>query len=65
VAANQTWAVDFIHDSLSSGRRFRAFAVLDEWSRKAAAPLDCQSDFGYVQQGCRPALVSEAFQRFE
>jgi putative transposase len=28
VAADQTWAVDFIHDSLISGRHFRAFAVL-------------------------------------
>ena len=37
VAANQTWAVDFIHDSLISGRRFRAFAVLDEWSRESLA----------------------------
>jgi putative transposase len=32
VAANQTWAVDFIHDSLISGRHFRAFAVLDQWA---------------------------------
>jgi putative transposase len=37
VAPNQTWAVDFIHDSLRSGRRFRAFAVLDEWSRESLA----------------------------
>ena len=37
VAANQTWAVDFIHDSLISGRRFRAFAVLDQWSRESLA----------------------------
>jgi putative transposase len=37
VAANQTWVVDFIHDSLMSGRRFRAFAVLDEWSRESLA----------------------------
>jgi putative transposase len=37
VAANQTWAVDFVHDSLISGRRFRAFAVLDEWSRESLA----------------------------
>ncbi len=37
VAANQTWAVDFIHDSLISGRRFRAFVVLDEWSRESLA----------------------------
>jgi putative transposase len=36
-AANQTWAVDFIHDSLISGRRFRAFAVLDQWSRESLA----------------------------
>jgi putative transposase len=37
VAANQTWAVDFIHDSLISGRRFRAFAVLDQLSRESLA----------------------------
>jgi putative transposase len=37
VAANQTWAVDFIHDSLISGRHFRAFAVLDQWSRESLA----------------------------
>ena len=37
VAANQIWAVDFIHDSLSNGRRFRAFAVLDQWSRESLA----------------------------
>jgi len=37
LAANQTWAVDFIHDRLISGRRFRAFAVLDEWSRESLA----------------------------
>jgi putative transposase len=37
VAANQTWAVDFIHDSLISGRRLRAFAVLDQWSRASLA----------------------------
>jgi transposase InsO family protein len=37
VAPNQTWAVDFIHDSLFNGRRFRAFAVLDEWSRESLA----------------------------
>ena len=37
VAANQTGAVDFIHDSLMSGWRFRAFAVLDKWSRESLA----------------------------
>jgi putative transposase len=37
VAANQTWAVDFIHDSLTNGRHFRAVAVLDQWSRESLA----------------------------
>ena len=37
MAAIQTWAVDFIHDSLSRSRRFRAFAVLDEWGRESLA----------------------------
>jgi putative transposase len=37
VAANQTLAVDFIHDSLISGRRFRAFAALDQRSRESLA----------------------------
>ncbi len=36
-AANQAWAVDFVHDSLMSGRRFRALAVIDEWSRESLA----------------------------
>jgi putative transposase len=29
---------DFIHDSLNNVRRFRAFAVFDQWSRESVAP---------------------------
>jgi putative transposase len=36
-AANQAWALDFVHDSLMNGRRFRALAVIDEWSRVSLA----------------------------
>jgi len=36
-AANQAWALDFVHDSLIDGRRFRALAVIDEWSRESLA----------------------------
>ncbi len=36
-AANQAWAVDFVHDSLMSGRRLRALTVIDEWSRESLA----------------------------
>ena len=35
--ANQAWAMDFIHDSLWSGRRYRALTVIDEWSRESLA----------------------------
>src|SRR5208282_6722525 len=34
---NHTWAVDFIHDALSDGRRFRALTVIDEYSRECLA----------------------------
>jgi len=35
--ANHTWAVDFVHDSLINGRRFRVFTVIDEWRRESPA----------------------------
>jgi putative transposase len=37
VAANQAWALDFVHDRLMDGRAFRALAVIDEWSRESLA----------------------------
>jgi putative transposase len=37
VAANQAWALDFVHDRLLDGRGFRALAVIDEWSRESVA----------------------------
>jgi putative transposase len=36
-ALNQAWAVDFVHDGLLDGRRFRALTVIDEWSRECLA----------------------------
>ena len=36
-AINHTWAVDFVHDALFDGRRFRALTVIDEWSRESLA----------------------------
>ena len=36
-ALNDSWAVDFVHDSLFDGRRFRALTVIDEWSRECLA----------------------------
>jgi putative transposase len=36
-AANQAWALDFVHDRLMDGRGFRALTVIDEWSRESLA----------------------------
>ena len=36
-AANHTWAVDFVHDSLIDGRRFRVLTTIDEFSRESPA----------------------------
>lgn len=31
---NQCWSMDFMHDPLSDGRRFRMFNVIDELNRE-------------------------------
>jgi putative transposase len=36
-AMNQCWSIDFMQDSLLSGRKFRTFNVLDDYSRQALA----------------------------
>lgn len=68
LAANQTWAVDFIHDSLFNGRRFRAFAVLDEWSRESLTIEVDVSLMGEIvtrvlERGARTAMCDSSRQR--
>ncbi len=36
-AINHTWAIDFVHDALSDGRRFCALTAIDEFSRECLA----------------------------
>jgi putative transposase len=37
VAPNVSWSMDFIHDGLSDGRRFRCLAIVDDFSRECLA----------------------------
>ena len=36
-APNQRWSLDFLHDQLSDGRRFRILAVVDDFTRECPA----------------------------
>ena len=39
VRANQRWSMDFVSDSTVAGRRFRALAIVDDYSRECPATL--------------------------
>lgn len=42
---NQEWALDFVHDTADSGRKFRALSVLDPYTRECLA-LEVDSSLG-------------------
>jgi putative transposase len=67
-AANQRWSLDFVSDALSSGRRFRVLAVIDDFTRECLGLVVDTSLSGLrvgreldrivELRGCRPAMVS-------
>ena len=44
-AANQEWALDFVHDATQSGRKFRALSVVDPYTRECLA-LEVDTSMG-------------------
>ena len=66
-AANQRWSLDFVSDALSSGRRFRVLAVVDDFTRECLGLVADTSLSGLrvgreldriaAMRGCRPAMI--------
>ncbi len=44
---NQMWALDFMHDTLYDGRKFRLLNVIDEANREALR-MECGNSFRYL-----------------
>jgi len=49
----QYWAMDFVHDQLSSGRKFRVLTVIDKWNRQCVA---LQADYALTGHSVVQAL---------
>jgi len=51
--AGQYWAMDFVHDQLANGRKFRVLTVIDNWHRQCVA---LQADHSLTRQSVVDAL---------
>jgi len=54
-AANQEWALDFVHDAMAAGRTIRVLSVVDAYTRECLA-LEVDTSFA----GRRVTRVLEA-----
>lgn len=59
-SGGQYWAMDFVHDQLSSGRKFRVLTVIDKWHRQCVA---LQADFALTGQSVVDAMNAIARER--
>jgi putative transposase len=58
--ANQHWSMDFVHDQLLDGRRFRVLTVIDQWSRES---LSVEPGFALTGASVAAALDAVARRR--
>jgi putative transposase len=58
--ANQHWSMDFVHDQLLGGRRFRVLTVIDQWSRES---VSVEAGFSLTGQSVADALDAVARRR--
>lgn len=57
---NQHWSMDFVHDQLLDGRRFRVLTVIDQWSRESVL---LEAGFALTGQSVAAALERVAASR--
>lgn len=50
---NEYWSMDFVHDQLANGRKFRVLTVIDKWSRESVL---LEADFSLTGQSVVEAL---------
>jgi len=55
--SGQYWAMDFVHDQMANGRKFRVLTVIDKWHRACVA---LQADFALTGQSVVEALQEVA-----
>lgn len=58
--AGQYWAMDFVHDQLANGRKFRVLTVIDKWHRQCVA---LQADYCLTGQSVVDAMNQIALER--
>ena len=59
-ARNEYWSMDFVHDELASGRKFRVLTVIDKWSRESVL---LETGFSLTGQSVVDALQRLALNR--
>jgi putative transposase len=57
--SNERWSLDFVSDTLSNGRRFRALTIVDDYFREC---IDIEADFSRLRSN-RDILTRNAIQR--
>ena len=56
----QYWAMDFVHDQLANGRKFRVLTVIDKWHRQC---VGLQADYSLTGQSVVDAMNEIALSR--
>ena len=64
-ARNEYWSMDFVHDQLTNGRKFRVLTVIDKWSRESVLlevdfSLTGQSVVNAMQRLCLSRALPKA-----